>query len=314
MSSILKALRKIEEEKRVASHAAPDLRVDQGGTPMKEGSFLPFLISGGLLAVACFALLSFWLFAKDPEALVDSRPEPPVTVVSSQQEQQTPAVTQIEKGAGTSSPEVSSYAASLSEQPVNVQGQVTSESAIVSNKGSVASQQPQSVVASDPRVIIDASTVASEAQSASLNNRRTESVIDPNENLAVSSQIDPVVANKPENLPEKKRSQEIREATEAKVEPLNVEKQVAAVNKVATVPVADEIVPKTPSLLPEGVSIKVAEIFYQEESDRSIALVNDLPVMVGTYVDSAVVLEIRPDTVLFKIEDKTYVVGVTPPE
>ena len=68
--------------------------------------------------------------------------------------------------------------------------------------------------------------------------------------------------------------------------------------------------PTVSSELPDGISLLVTEIFFQKDSDNSMAVVNDLPVMIGTYVDSAVVTEIRPDRVLFKLGGKTYTVTV----
>ena len=66
--------------------------------------------------------------------------------------------------------------------------------------------------------------------------------------------------------------------------------------------------------LPVGTSLKVTEVFYQDDPANSMAVVNDLPVMIGTFVDSAVVLEIRSDKVVFKIGDDSYDVPVTPPK
>lgn len=68
-----------------------------------------------------------------------------------------------------------------------------------------------------------------------------------------------------------------------------------------------------PSDLPEGVSLLVSEIFYQEDQANSMAVVNDLPVMVGTSVDAAVVAEIFPDSVLFEIGGMTYLVDQSRP-
>lgn len=65
--------------------------------------------------------------------------------------------------------------------------------------------------------------------------------------------------------------------------------------------------------LPEGVSLLVTEIFHQQDSANSMAVVNDLPVMIGSYVDSAVVTEIRPDSVLFRIDAKSFAVDVSKP-
>jgi hypothetical protein len=66
-------------------------------------------------------------------------------------------------------------------------------------------------------------------------------------------------------------------------------------------------------VLPDGISLLVSEIFYQQDSANSMAVVNDLPVMVGSQVDSAVVAEILPDSVVFKIGDKTYAVDQSNP-
>jgi hypothetical protein len=66
-------------------------------------------------------------------------------------------------------------------------------------------------------------------------------------------------------------------------------------------------------VLPKGLILQVTEIFYQDDSANSMAVVNDLPVMVGTQVESAVVSEIQPDRVIFKVGDKTYsIAGVKP--
>ena len=44
-----------------------------------------------------------------------------------------------------------------------------------------------------------------------------------------------------------------------------------------------------------------------------MAVVNDLPVMVGSHVDAAVVTEIRTDQVLFEIDGKVYSVSAAHP-
>ena len=66
-----------------------------------------------------------------------------------------------------------------------------------------------------------------------------------------------------------------------------------------------------PKALPEGVLLKVSETFYYDDPANSMAVVNDLPVMIGTFVDSAVVQEIHSDKVVFKIDAQTYDVPVT---
>ena len=69
MSSILKALRKIEEEKRVANHAAPDLRMDQGNPGQKPRPYLP-LAAGIALGAVCVSLFSLWLSSDTTESTI----------------------------------------------------------------------------------------------------------------------------------------------------------------------------------------------------------------------------------------------------
>ena len=67
MSSILKALRKVGEEKRVDQHAAPDLRLDQGITPVKSKLFLPLLIG---IVLGAVVIAPLFLLASKESALV----------------------------------------------------------------------------------------------------------------------------------------------------------------------------------------------------------------------------------------------------
>ena len=59
MSSILKALRKLEEEKRGGKLEAPDLRVDQGQSTTVRKSLLP-LVVGVVLGALIVGLIFFW--------------------------------------------------------------------------------------------------------------------------------------------------------------------------------------------------------------------------------------------------------------
>ncbi len=201
MSSILKSLRKIEEEKRGAVRAAPDLRVDQGLAPAKSKQLLP-LLTGLALGAVIVGLFFLWA-PRSTAPVVKDQPQTKANEVVS-------AVKQDSKASSA----------------------VKAERAVAPAK---KEQKP------------DASIVVS--------------------NSAKTIQTPPVVM-------------------------------------VATA------APMVSSELPEGVSLLVTEIFFQEDSAGSMAVVNDLPVMIGTHVDSAVVTEIQPDRVLFKIVNKTYTVAV----
>ena len=84
MSSILKALRKIEEEKRVANHAAPDLRMDQGNPGKKARPYLP-LAAGIALGAVCVGLFGLWFSSGTPEIAIQSQQQPMVPVVEREQ-------------------------------------------------------------------------------------------------------------------------------------------------------------------------------------------------------------------------------------
>ena len=89
-------------------------------------------------------------------------------------------------------------------------------------------------------------------------------------------------------------------SSEKNVAKRNIQNQLASepplLKKALDVPA-----PPKPLMLPANVNLKVAEIFYQEDPANRMAVVNDLPVMVGTPVEGALVQEIRPDHVIFRV-------------
>ena len=103
-------------------------------------------------------------------------------------------------------------------------------------------------------------------------------------------------------------------AFEAQAKAPKVVKEAPKESMTSTRPSKPESLPVKARPLPVGASLKVTEVFYQDDPANSMAVVNDLPVMIGTFVDSAVVLEIRSDKVVFKIGDDSYDVPVTPPQ
>src|SRR6056297_1246627 len=87
MSAILKALRKIEEDKRVANHSAPDLRMDQGHSARRGWPLLP-LVAGIALGAVCVGLFSFWISFKTPVVVTLPVQQPLGTGVESKQASQ----------------------------------------------------------------------------------------------------------------------------------------------------------------------------------------------------------------------------------
>lgn len=225
MSSILKALRKVEEEKRAATHAAPDLRSDQGTTASKSQPFLA-LLAGAFLGVFCLGI--FFLFTMEKsepvqgmKVQVSAEPAAPVAVtpatpvqVQSPREEVIPVVRMPREPVAVT-------------EPVTKKIKKTSRTAATSTAGLAAS--------------------------------------------AGGSTTSHAELEKPIEQPAR--------------------------------PVAAKSAP-----LPVGTSLIVTEIFYHEEAENSMAVVNDLPVMVGTLIDSAIVTAISTDHVVFDIENKSYMV------
>ena len=242
MSSILKALRKVGEEKRVVQHAAPDLRLDQGLAPVQSKPLLP-LLTGITLGAVIVGLLFLW---PSKDAIPVAKVQP---------------VSESQPVAATSEKVVAS--AALANHPVQDNRSATSLKELTeSSTVSVVTMQPEPVTMPEG--------AKSTASKSPVNKHKAA------ETLTVASVPSPRIKAPPHSV----------DASAVLTEPTD---------------------------LPEGVSLAVTEIFYQEDHVNSMAVVNDLPVMIGTHVDSAIVDEIRPDGVLFKIADKDYFVTVPKP-
>ena len=225
MSSILKALRKLEEEKRGGKLEAPDLRVDQGQSTTVRKSLLA-LVVGVVLGALIVGLIFFW---------PTGTPQKPDVVQSVPPTALSPVIEPP-----VASPEVVTDPppAPQTEKPL---------------QATTAPAKPEASV--------------------------TAVVSDP-------------VVTRPERM------------TPA---PADIAEPVAPVEVVA-----QQELPQETVALPDGIRLNVTEIFYQD-AVNSMAVVNDLPVMVGSYVDAAVVTEIRTDQVLFEIDGKVYSVSAPHP-
>ena len=246
MSSILKSLRKIEEEKRADKHVAPNLMVDQGLASVESKQFLP-LLTGIALGAVIVGLIFLW-------AKKDSEP-----VVKAQPATEPKQIMAVERNSVDS-------ASSVSASPTSILSDKSLKSLAEASKVSVVTLSPEPVII-------------------------TESI----------NKVVPKPLSKP---PVKQRKPaEISTPVSKPAATMQTSQKVAVVKTTLT----------EHSVLPKGVSLMVDEIFYQDDADNSMAVVNDLPVMIGSHIDSAVVTEIRPDSVLFKIDDKSYVVTVSNP-
>jgi hypothetical protein len=264
MSSILKALRKIEAEKQVNKSAAPDLMSDQGFVPLKAKPFVPVL-SGVAIGAVLVGLLFLWVL-KEPATVVTTQPEP--------------------------KPEHAELVA--------------------------AADQPQVISSSEQEEKIPDSP-------ASLNTLQISTYTGQNlDRLTESAKVSVVTLSPdPAALAEKHSAQTSSAIVKNPVKPIAIKTKAPEIKAIAGNParvkqeprenVVDNTTPNSSSGLPLGISLLVSEIFYQEDSANSMAVVNDLPVMVGSYVDSAVVNEIRPDSVVFEIGSIIYNVNRSRP-
>ncbi len=264
MSSILKALRKIEEEKQVNKSAAPDLMSDQGFVPLKPKPFVPVL-SGVAIGAVLVGLLFLWVL-KGPASVVttqpESKPEHAAVVAVAEQAQVISSAEQKEK--------TSDSALNLNTLQISAYSGQSLDNLAESEKVSVVTLSPE------PAALV-------ENHSAQTSKPVVKSPVKPIAIKAKAPEIKGIAGN----------------LAKVKQEP----KEAVAVN----------MTPKISSDLPHGVSLLVSEIFYQEDSANSMAVVNDLAVMVGSYVDSAVVNEIRPDSVVFEIGSIIYKVNWSRP-
>ncbi len=265
MSSILKALRKIEENKRVAEYAAPDLAHDQGAVPAKSSALRP-LFAG----IAIGAVVVGLIFLQ-PKYTVDLATRQstvkPLAIAATETMEQTPSLSIREEGTVVSQPSTN-----LPSKILPVAPEYNSIKAVDARQVPVAVLPQEKIVVSVAR---RAETVlAKDVTSSSNSSRKSKIALKPDITRTEKS------APKVKSLP----------------------------------PVAPVVDKPTLSLqLPAGVDLQLTEIFYQEDSASSMAVVNDLPVMVGSQVDSAVVTAIRPDSVMVKIDDNVYNLTLTRP-
>lgn len=255
MSSILKALRKIEEDKRTSQHAAPDLRTDQGRVVQKTGPWFP-LVSGTIVGAVCVGLFFFWSSSSDIP-VNSSRPEESVEAKIS--DGPTPTVADESQGPTHS---------------------IDTLSTTLPQRASAEEQIPVVVMAAEPTAVINRAPLVTDRPVAVA---KPAKVVEP-------AKVENASAVVPVPLPEKD--------SQAELTPVSFEASTGS--------------PEPLSVLPDGINLTVSDIFYEIESANRMAVVNDLPVMVGTAIDSAEVLEIQAEAVLFKIDDISYLIKISP--
>lgn len=274
MSSILKALRKIEDEKRADKHAAPDLMSDQGLAPVRPKRVKP-LLAGVVLGAMIVGGVFLW---SSREGATVSESQPVILPMRDV------AVSSSAQGGGDASniAPVVGPASSNESLPTIVPSERSLKELAEASRVSVVTLPPQPV------------TTAGSSNAAAL-----KPATKPATQPAVTSPA------KPEVMP----VEVMQNLSAAAVKADKSENTLQVMPPVVKVAIARKI----SAGLPGDVSLQVTEIFFQDDSVNSMAVVNDLPVMVGTQIDSAVVVEIRPDAVFFEIDSATYEVRQSNP-
>ena len=297
-SSILKALRKLEEEKRGGKHEAPDLRVDQGQTASKNRFFVP--LAAGIVCGAGMVGL-FFLVPGGPEQtpeIVQNEPRTPLATVAEQARSMPQAATVKPVLPETAAP-----------PPVSAPSSVKSE-----NSAAVAATGKYHGVAEGGAA--ESAAVRSQAQRvAQAVSEKPERPI-PNEASPRASAPASADSEMPEAVTASDNAPGVSEGRS--VDNSAVERQAQIEQR------ADAVVAARPSgtvampnpaqkivQLPAGIRLQVSEIYYQGDLN-SMAVVNDLPVMVGSHIDSALVTEIQADRVMFEIDGEVFT--VSPPQ
>lgn len=300
MSSILKALRKIEEEKRAAENQAPDLRVDHGAAPDRGNRFLP-LLSGVAIGAVLVSLFFYWSsrgpatpvasvprqITSEPAAISPQRPSPPVIATTEQPSDL----------AGTVAP------ATPLERPAVVEAAASAEMV-----KSVPVTAPLDVTAANQATPVQPPSVIDVKSPAQTAVKAVPAAEHGGAGAVPALREEPATAVNVGSPPEISVTESQKRDSMAESMPGDRAASVGPDDAGKPADVTAEALE-----LPVGVALRVSDVFYQEDSANSMAVVNDLPVMVGTRVESALVKEIRPDSVLFQIGEQSYLVFITPP-
>ena len=320
MSSILKALRRLEEEKRGGKVEAPDFRVDQGQSPPRNKTLIS-LLAGVLLGgtgVVLFLVLPHLLSSsqdKSTESQVVTQTVSDRVNENVQLSKKTQANDLV--NADQTDLATSKIVAVPEAKPAPIPTQPVQAAAPEAKTDPVPMTQP--VQAAAPEAKTDPVPLTKPVQAAAPE-AKTDSVpvTQPVQAAVPAAKTDPVQAAQSGHSPS---DTEPDTANVGKPGDTSTdESDIYEKHTITSMPSegsvsetlqlklssSNSVETKTPSQLPPGVSLFVSEIYFQEDYVNSMAVVNDLPVMVGTHVDQAVVDKILPDRVLFQINGNLY--------
>ena len=312
MSSILKALRKLEEEKRGQKAEAPDIRFDQGQLKPRSKPLLS-LFAGVLLGV--FMVVVFLLLPgnRTPEeritgSIEEPKPAAPIDV---------PAATT------NTVAEQKPLVAKKTDREAIAKGTEPSEDKVVAQPSSSQSKtakpptQTVNLTVAPPQEVPQARREikpSGEPETAAESKSLQSAPVSPEQKVVTqsSSSQGKIVTPTSQSVnqivaPPQEVSQVRRE-----IKPLAETETTAESKSLQSAPVPDNPISASEKL-PIGVDLSVSEIFYSEDPNNSMAVVNDLPVMIGSHVETAEVKEILADSVRFDIQGVIYTVPLAVP-
>ncbi|PLX95621.1 MAG: hypothetical protein C0619_01140 [Desulfuromonas sp.] len=261
MSSILKALRKLEEEKAALGEGRVDLARDilkRSAPQRSSSSSLPLIIVFfGLLVIAGIGLL-WWQMR--PVELQPSLPSIPALAPAPAAVNPLPQ-TSVQPAAADPVPALPDPPAAPESVPV-----------VVVEPAPVAAAEPAPIAAAVPAAAIEAEPAA---------------VVDAEPIPVVAAETAPVVAEASAAEVETEPSTIVAEDTPPVVE-------TAPLAVVPADPAAEPIQQPLPADLPQ---LSIDMILFKPEPDARLAVINDLPVMEGTVLEGVRIVEIQPQRV-----------------
>ena len=299
MSSILKALRKLEEEKRGVKHEAPDLRVDQGQTASKNRFFVP--LAAGIVCGAGMVGL-FFLVPGGPEQtpeIVQNEPRIPPATVAEQARPLPQAAAVKPLSPETAAPPPASAPASVKTEN-SAAVAATGKDHGVAEGGSAESPAVRSQAQHVPQAVAETPVVPTTTRTPSRASAPASADSEKPEAVTASDNAPGVSEGRSVDNSAVERQAQIEQRADAVV--------AARPSGTGAMP---NSAPKV-AQLPAGIRLQVSEIYYQGDLN-SMAVVNDLPVMVGSHIESALVTEIQADRVLFEIDGEVFIVSPTQP-
>lgn len=298
MSSILKALRKLEEEKRGGKLEAPDLRVDQGQSTGKSTPLVP--LAAGIVCGAAVVVLLFLVPGgsdRKPE-IVQNEPRTAVATVAEQTQPLPQAAAVKPVSPETAAPSQASAPAPAKSEALAAVA-ASGKDPAVSEGRSATSAAARSQVQRVPQAVAEKPVI------------QTTTEAPPPASAAVSANSEtPEAVIAPGNAPGVSEGNSVDDSAVESQAQIEQPADVVVAARPSGVGVVQTPFPKA-AQLPAGIHLQVSEIYYQGDLN-SMAVVNDLPVMVGSHIESALVTEIQADRVLFEIDGEVF--PVSPPQ